>query len=59
MQHRDIVTLSKIVKEAEFAIKMLSDIPQSVFINDEILKRAAAMSAINIGELVKNLSQEF
>ena len=59
MLHRDVITLKKIVSEADFVIGMLSDIKQSEFTENEILKRAAAMSVINIGELVKNLTQEF
>lgn len=47
MQHRD-----KIIDEANVATKMLSDIKQEDFVSDDILKRAAAMSVINIGELV-------
>lgn len=59
MQHRDKIILDKISDEANVAIKMLSAVEQNNFITDEILKRAAAMSVINIGELVKNLTQEF
>ena len=47
MHHRD-----KIIDEANVATKMLSDIKQEDFVSDDILKRAAAMSVINIGELV-------
>ena len=56
MQRRDRITLNKIVEEIDVAIDMLSDVEQNVFMKDNILKRAAAMSLINIGELVKNLS---
>lgn len=59
MQHRDKIILDKIIDEANIATKMLSDIKQEDFISDDILKRAAAMSVINIGELVKNLTFEF
>ena len=59
MLHRDKITLNKIADEADIAIKMLADVKQGDFITDDILKRAAAMSVINIGELVKNLTQEF
>ncbi|MBR0277530.1 MAG: DUF86 domain-containing protein, partial [Clostridia bacterium] len=45
--------------EADFVIGMLSDVSQDEFSKNEILKRAAAMSVINIGELVKNLTTEF
>lgn len=53
MQHRDKIILDKIIDETSVAIKMLSDVKQEDFISDDILKRAAAMSVINIGELVK------
>lgn len=59
MQHRDKIILDKIIDEANVAIKMLSGVKQEDFISDDILKRAAAMSVINIGELVKNLTFEF
>ena len=59
MQHRDKIILDKIIDEANIATKMLSDIKQEDFVSDDILKRAAAMSVINIGELVKNLTFEF
>ena len=53
------IILDKIIDEANIATKMLSDIKQEDFVSDDILKRAAAMSVINIGELVKNLTFEF
>lgn len=59
MQHRDKITLNKIAEETNIAIKMLSGVKQEDFIADEVLKRAVAMTVINIGELVKNLSMEF
>ena len=59
MQRRDRITLNKIMEEIDVAIDMLSDVEQDVFMKDNILKRAAAMSLINIGELVKNLSFAF
>lgn len=59
MQHRDNITLNKIIKEADIAIQMLKDINEINFIENEMLKRATAMTVINIGELVKNLTMEF
>lgn len=59
MQHRDKIILDKIIDEVNIATKMPSDIKQDDFVSDDILKRAAAMSVINIGELVKNLTFEF
>lgn len=59
MQRRDKITLIKISDESDIAVNMISDITLDKFINDEILKRAVAMTVINIGELVKNLTTEF
>ncbi len=59
MQRRDKIILDKIIDEVNIVIKMLSDVPKEAFVADDILKRAAAMSVINIGELVKNLTFEF
>ena len=36
---------------------MLGDTKQNDFLNDEKLKRAVGMTVINIGELVKNVSE--
>ncbi len=59
MQRRDKITLIKISDESDIAVNMISDITLDNFINDEIIKRAVAMTVINIGELVKNLTEEF
>lgn len=59
MRHRDIIALEKIVSEISIALDMLSDISFSEFNSKEVLKRAICMTVINIGELVKSLSDEF
>ena len=38
--------------------EMLRDIPLETFLEDEKLKRAVSMAVINVGELVKNISEE-
>ena len=59
MQHRDNVTLQKILDEVKIAIQMLGDTSLDDFMHNEMLKRAIGMTVINIGELVKNLTDEF
>lgn len=59
MQHRDYIILQKILDEANIAIQLLGDTELGVFMESELLKRAIGMTVINIGELVKNLTNEF
>lgn len=59
MQHRDVITLQKILDETNVAIQLLGDADLSTFMESELLKRAIGMTVINIGELVKNLTEEF
>ena len=59
MQHRDYITLQKIFDESNIAIQLLGDTELDAFMNSEMLKRAIGMTIINIGELVKNLTDEF
>lgn len=58
MQHRDKTLLTKIISETEIALDMLSDKSFEDFDSDEMLKRAICMTVINIGELVKALSED-
>lgn len=58
MQHRDKIALEKIVSEITVALDMLSNISFDKFNSDEIIKRAICMTVINIGELVKSLTDE-
>ena len=59
MRLRDKTALKKIVSEINVGLELLGDIPLEDFLNNELMKRAIAMTAINIGELVKNLTDEF
>jgi uncharacterized protein with HEPN domain len=59
MLQRDENILRKIIMEIEYLEKLLADMSAEAFSADETIKRAAAMSAINIGELSKHLSETF
>ena len=58
MQHRDKIILQKILSEIDIAFDMLGDCDELSFVNDKKLKRAVGMTVINIGELVKNVSDD-
>lgn len=59
MQHRDRIILQKICSEVSLTLEFIGNEKLEEFLNNELLKRAVGMTAINIGELIKNLSQEF
>ena len=58
MQHRDEIIINKILSEIRVSEEMLDDASLEEFLNNEMLKRAIAMTAINIGELIKNITDE-
>ena len=58
MQHRDEMIIRKVISEIEIGIEMLGDAALEEFLSDEKLKRALGMTVINIGELVKNITEE-
>ena len=58
MRHRDKMIVQKITKELQIGLELLGDMPLEDFLRDEKLKRALAMTVINIGELVKNITME-
>lgn len=58
MNHRDEQILIKITKEIEIAEQLMSGISLEEFEKSEILKRAVCMTVINIGELVKSITDE-
>jgi len=58
MNHRDKQILIKIVNEIIIANDMIHDKLFNEFNVDEMLKRAICMTLINIGELVKNITDE-
>ena len=58
MQHRDKVILQKIISEIDVGVQMLGENSLEAFLQNEILKRAIGMTVINIGELIKNVTDE-
>ena len=58
MQHRDKIVLEKIISEIDVADELIGDDSLTVFLDDEKLKRAISMTIINIGELIKTITDE-
>lgn len=58
MQHRDKIILQKIVSEINIGSEMIGNSTLEEFLSDEKLKRAVGMTVINIGELIKNITDE-
>ena len=59
MQRREKIALQKICSEIDFALKFIGNKNLEEFLQDEFLKHAVGMAAINIGELTKHLTMEF
>jgi uncharacterized protein with HEPN domain len=59
MKSRNKSILQKILSEVEALDEMTSDADMQSFLFDDKLMRATCMTLINIGELVKHLSDEF
>ena len=58
MQHRDEIIIKKVISEINIGLEMLGETELEAFLQDEKLKRALGMTVINIGELVKNVTEE-
>lgn len=58
MQHRDYTIIVKILDEIEIGTKMIQGFDIDAFLENELVKRAVTMTVINIGELVKNITDE-
>ena len=58
MKHRDYTIIRKIVNEIDIAFELLGNESLSEFEADEKTKRAVCMTVVNIGELVKNITQD-
>ena len=56
MQRRDEIVLQKVLGVIE---EISTDISEEKFLNNNLLKMAMTMAILRVGELVKNLSQEF
>ncbi len=58
MERRDRIILQKVQREIDIAQDMMGGCTLEQFRQNEMLMRAVGMTVINIGELVKNLSDE-
>lgn len=58
MNHRDCIILKKIVQEIEIAGGFVFKMTLKDFLQDEKTKRAVCMTVINIGELVKSITED-
>ena len=58
MQRRDRIVLQKVISEIDIGTELLGDTTLEAFLGNELLKRAVCMTVINIGELIKNTSDE-
>ena len=58
MERRDRIILKKALSEIDIAQEMMGGCTLEQFKGNEMLMRAVGMTVINIGELVKNLSDE-
>ena len=56
MNKRDKIVLCKIVEEAAMVARIINDIDEQGFLVNDEKMRSVCMTLINIGELVKNLS---
>lgn len=59
MNNRDYRILVKLLEEVYLIDEMITDFTIDQFLEDEKTKRAVSMTLINIGELVKNLTEKF
>lgn len=58
MNHRDEIILKKVLSEVNVAADMMKGYSLADFLDNEMLKRAVCMTVINVGELVKNLTED-
>lgn len=58
MSRKDRVILQKVISEIDVGTVMLGDASFEEFVSDEKLKRALCMTVINIGELIKNVTDD-
>lgn len=58
MSQRDIQIVKKILAEISMVYQLMDDMTEDIFMQDERTARAVCMTLINIGELVKSLTDE-
>lgn len=58
MWHRDEIIIRKTISEINIGCDLLGTSTLEEFTDDEKLKRAVSMTVINIGELIKNITDD-
>ena len=58
MEHRDIIIIRKIISEIDFAIDRINGMSQEIFLGDIDAQHSVGMAVINVGELIKHISDE-
>lgn len=58
MKHRDRIVLEKVISEIDIGLKILGKKTFDEFSTDETIKRAVCMTAINVGELIKIVTDD-
>ena len=59
MKPRNQQVVEKLIAESELMCVLIGSMTEKDFLVDERTKRAVCMTLINIGELIKNLDEEF
>ena len=58
MQHSDTIIIRKIIKEIDFDVERLKCVSSEEFMTDEDAQHAVGMAVINVGELIRHVSEE-
>ena len=58
MEHSDKIILEKSIREIDFAVKKLRGTSEKDFLDDIDAQHSIGMAAINLGELIKHVSDE-
>ena len=58
LRRRDKIVLEKILSEIDVGLSIMNGYSKEEFLANEVVKRAIAMTAINIGELVTTVTME-
>ena len=58
MKHRDCIVICKLIDEVKMAQSLIGSMKMEEFCADEKTKRAVGMTVVNIGELVKTLTDD-
>ncbi len=58
MKHSDTIIIEKVIREIDFAVERLREVSPEDFLDDMDAQHSVGMAAINVGELIKHVSDE-